>query len=168
MSLQRPVREPLLEVPQLAFSPATVKVSILDGCNTGGVVAAILQPSQRIHQILRNGLGAEYSYDPAHDGTFLEPVFESPPVALLLWWNKSRLNSKNVSWFFAPVCSPGGMPSGYRPKHPSPSYLVWSGFLRNITARNFAAQPWRISWGLLSKASASAGTSRVITLPDPM
>ena len=60
--------------------------------------------------------------------------------------------------------------SGYANRHDVISCLVAFDFdaLRfAIMMRNFAAQPSRVSCAERSNESASAGTSRVITLPEP-
>ena len=63
--------EPRLQVHQLAFSAAAVDVAVHQGGDAGRIVAAILEPLQRVHQERRDRRFADDADDAAH-GVCLE------------------------------------------------------------------------------------------------
>ena len=49
--LERLLEEPALEVAQLALGAAALQVAVLDGGDAGRVIAAVLEPAQRIDEV---------------------------------------------------------------------------------------------------------------------
>ena len=64
--LQRLVGEPQLQVLELALGAAAVEMAVLDGGDAGRIVAAILEPPQRVDEIARDRLRSENADDAAH------------------------------------------------------------------------------------------------------
>ena len=65
-ALQRLVGEPQLQVLQLALGAAAIEVAVLDGGDAGRIIAAILEPPQRVDEIARHRLLPENANDAAH------------------------------------------------------------------------------------------------------
>ena len=58
--------EPRFEVDELAAGPAAFEVPVLERGDPGGIVAAVFEPLQRIHDLWRDRPLAENADDPAH------------------------------------------------------------------------------------------------------
>ena len=63
---QRVVHQQVRQVDQLANGAAAVKFPVLDGCNPGAVIAAILKPLEGLNQNRRNLVLAQNPDDTAH------------------------------------------------------------------------------------------------------
>ena len=63
---ERLLQQPAFEVAQLALGAAALQVAVLDGGDAGRVIAAVLEPAQRIHEIGGDGLLPDDSDDAAH------------------------------------------------------------------------------------------------------
>ena len=66
MALQRVIGQAQLEVLQLALGAPAVQVAVLDSGHAGRIIAAILQPPQRLDEVARNGFLSKDANDPAH------------------------------------------------------------------------------------------------------
>src|SRR5581483_7052428 len=66
VALQRVVGEPEGQVLELALGAAPLQMPVLDGGDAGRVVAAILEPPQRIDEVLGDRLLSQYADDAAH------------------------------------------------------------------------------------------------------
>ena len=66
-ALQGLVGEPQLQVLELALGAAAVEMAVLDGGDARRVVAAILEPPQRVDEVARHRLLPENADDAAHD-----------------------------------------------------------------------------------------------------
>ena len=64
--------EQLLKIAQLARSASAAQLTIRDGRNTGGIIAAIFQPLQCIHKLRRNRGLSENSDNSTHGNYFPE------------------------------------------------------------------------------------------------
>ena len=64
------LREPLLQVLELAFGAPARQRAALQRRDAGGVVAAIFQALQRIDELARDRLTPENSNDPAQSGLY--------------------------------------------------------------------------------------------------
>src|SRR5205807_806103 len=65
-AVERSPRQAVLQVPQLALGATALEMPILKRGDAGGIVAAIFQPPQRIHQQRRHRRGSEYADYSAH------------------------------------------------------------------------------------------------------
>ncbi len=63
---QRLRQQAAFEVSELAFGAAAIEMAVLDGGDAGAIIAAILEASQRIHEIGRDGLRAQNANDATH------------------------------------------------------------------------------------------------------
>src|SRR5690606_27144672 len=144
-ALERLLQKPRFEIPELALGAAPVEMAVLHRGDARRIIAAILEPPERIDEVPCNGFRAKNADDPAH----CEASFFRRSVALLLRRGCLGLNSNRIAWFFE-------------------SYERVCAFRRFMIVRNLAAQPSRVICSLRSSASASAGTSFVTTLPEPM
>src|SRR5690242_14027849 len=59
-------QKPAFEVPELAFGTAAIEMAVLDGGDAGTIVAAILETTKRVHEIVRDGLGAQNANNATH------------------------------------------------------------------------------------------------------
>ncbi len=66
VAVERLLQEPAFQVAQLAFGTAPLQVAVLDRGDAGGIVAAVFQPPQRIHEVRCNRLLPDDSDDAAH------------------------------------------------------------------------------------------------------
>ena len=71
---KRLVGELLLQVEKLSLGTPPLQRALVDGGDAGGIVAAVLKPSQRIHKTLRYRLLADDPNNPAHSHTPLFPT----------------------------------------------------------------------------------------------
>ena len=71
--LQRMVGEPQLQVLELALGAAAVEMAVLDGGNARRIIAAILEPPQRVDEVARHRLLPEDADDAAHALSLLRP-----------------------------------------------------------------------------------------------
>ncbi len=76
-ALQGMVGKPQLQVLELALGAAPIEMAVLDGGNARGVVAAILEPAQRVDDLARHRLLPENADDATH-------VLASEPAAPVL------------------------------------------------------------------------------------
>ena len=63
---QRLASQPRLEVAQLAFGATAAEAAVVDRGDAGGIIAAILEPAQRVDEIVRDGLLAEDADNSTH------------------------------------------------------------------------------------------------------
>src|SRR6185295_11276141 len=63
---QRRLPEPALEILQLAFRPQAGEPTAFEGGDTGGIIAAIFQPLERIDERLGHRRTSENTDDPTH------------------------------------------------------------------------------------------------------
>src|SRR5262249_11032174 len=63
---ERLAAQPGLQIAELAFGAAAREVPTFERRHAGGVVAAVLEPLERIDQMPRDRLTPEYADDPAH------------------------------------------------------------------------------------------------------
>ncbi len=63
---QRLGQQPAFQIPELAFGAAALEMAVLDRGDAGAIVAAILETSERVHEIGRDGLRAQNANDATH------------------------------------------------------------------------------------------------------
>jgi hypothetical protein len=59
--------EPVLQIDQLALGAAPRQRAALDGGDAGGIIAALFQPLQRIHDKRRDRRVTDDTHDSAHE-----------------------------------------------------------------------------------------------------
>ena len=153
VALQRLLQQARLEVAQLALGAAALEVAVLDGGDAGRVIAAILEPTQRVDEVGRDRLLPENADDAAHASRSLSlRRYNTASVCLICRSNHSmflRLRGlkRRVAGLIPNQPLPCASPSSRGTSPPSPD-----------------APPGAER----SSARASRRTSLVMTLPEPM
>src|ERR1700761_6402502 len=70
MACERISAQPHFQILELAFGTTAIEMIALERCDACGVVAAIFQALERIHQLLRDGSASQDADDTAHAGQY--------------------------------------------------------------------------------------------------
>jgi hypothetical protein len=74
MARQRLGPQSQLEIPELAFGAAAIEMIALDGCDPGGIVAAIFKSLERVHQLFCDRAAPENADNAAHTDQYPQIV----------------------------------------------------------------------------------------------
>ena len=146
-------RETLLQVPQLAFGTQTGQMPVLERGEAGRVITAIFKPLERVDQRRRNRLMTENPDNSAHEAC------ESFSGAVRDTARCGSFDYSRTAQERAHIAATVQHESGH------PGFFLTAAWMRS---RQRATQPSRMIWRPRPSPRLPAGTSSVMTDPEPI
>jgi hypothetical protein len=144
--------EALFEIEQLAFGAAAHQLAVDDGGNAGGIIAAVFKALQGIDEAAGNRLVSDDTDNSAHGPLRRFISFYCIRFVEVFRRGATRRHSLSI----ASVNAGSGYPAAFF----LASLIAW------LRSRIRTALPSLFSCRARPKATASSGTSSVMTLPD--
>src|SRR5690606_10531569 len=149
--------QPLLQVEELALSAAARELAVHDGGNARGIVAPIFKALQGIDKATRNRLISNDTDNSAHGPLrSLPKYFDCALFVEFFCGGATRPHSLSIA--IVNVGAPNGLTYG--------AAFFFASLIAWLRSRMSTARPSLFSCRARAKATASSGTSAVMTLPD--